>query len=169
VEVDFQVTKKGGAFGGWQRSRMVERSAIKGMAKEVWICRACGEWNGARWDKVKGKSLPPPECSVCGRMDFEHFQSEGEAKYWMRLVRRQEDGIIAELERQYRIPLLTVHHATGKPVWWADMVADFRWLDVKTGQRIVAEYKPRDLMSYDAQLKIRCAEAMGIPIEIVSL
>ena len=75
---------------------------------------------------------------------------------------------IEELEREVRIPLLTVDHRTGKPVEWATYVADFRYRDLESGDRKVEEFKPSGGMSYDAQLKIRCCEAMGIPVAIVT-
>jgi hypothetical protein len=149
----------GGKSGGWKGRGNLERSAIRGMAVTVHICSGCGLWH-------EGKK--PPACLACGRMDFITFGSKGEAKMFARLEQRQRVGMISELERQVRIPLLTVHHATGKPVEFATYVADFRWRDCRTGDRIVAEFKPRAGMSYDASLKIRCCEAMGIPVEILT-
>lgn len=161
----------GGKAGGWKnygKGKTLERSAIKGMAKVVYVCRGCGAWNRPTWDKVKEKSLPPKACisSKCGRMDFDYFQSEGEAMAWARLLLRQSAKEISEVERQVRIPLLAFNPATGKPVEFAVYVADFRWLE--DGRRWVGEYKPDDGMSKDAELKIRCVEAMGIPVIIIN-
>lgn len=100
-------------------------------------------------------------------MDFRHFHSKSEAKRWAALRLMEEQGLIRELETQVRIPLLTVNHQTGKPVEWAVFVADFRYLNER-GERIVEEYKPSGGLTYESQLKIRCCEAMGIPVTIVS-
>lgn len=158
----------GGRTGGWKGRGRIERGAIAAMAHPVYICRGCGLWNEPRWDAVKSKPMPPPACLGCHRMDFDFFRSKGEAKYWAKLQQRQRAGLIEELEREVRIPLLTVDHRTGKPVEWATYVADFRYRDLESGDRKVEEFKPSGGMSYDAQLKIRCCEAMGIPVAIVT-
>lgn len=153
------MTRRNGGFGGWQGMRRSTDRTWADAAIETHICRGCDEWH-------HGKK--PAACSKCGRMDFESFGSKGEAKWWVRLLARQERGEIAELERQFRIRLLTVHHRTGKPVAWGEYVADFRWLDTATGERVVAECKPGGGMTYESQLKVRCCEAMGIPIEMLT-
>lgn len=158
----------GGKSGDWRRMGHLSRQDIKSKAKVVYVCNSCGVWNRPTWDAIKEKPLPPPKCIGCGFMAFAYFQSEGEAKCWAKLEQRQRAGRIEELERQVRIPLLTVHQRTGKPVEWAVFVADFRWRDPVSGDRILAEYKPRAGMSYDASLKIRCCEAAGIPVEIIT-
>ncbi len=150
--------KSGGKPGGWKGfASSINRSDIAKRAIAVHICRGCAYWS-------EGKK--PAACVACGRMDFDSFQSKSEAKWWVRLLKRQERGHIDQLEKQVRIPLLTVDHATGKPVQFAVFVADFRWREA--GERIVAEVKPAAGMSYDAQLKIRCCEAMGIPVQLLT-
>jgi hypothetical protein len=149
----------GGKGGGWKGfGRSTDQTFAK-HAIAVHICRGCGLWTtGAK----------PSACSICGRMDFDDFPSKGEAKAWARLLQREKIGEIAELERQVRIPLLTVHHRTGKPVEWAVYVADFKWLDVASGDRVLAECKPGGRMTYESALKIRCVEAMGIPVTMLT-
>lgn len=144
--------KGGGQWKGrfTSKDRTFANSAIK-----VHICRGCNEWH---------EGAKPAACRKCGRMDYDDFPSKGEALWWAKLLRRQELGQIDRLERQVRIPLLTVHHATGKPVWWADYIADFRWRDVPTGGMVWAECKPGGQLTYESQLKLRCVEAMGIPV-----
>lgn len=146
-------------FGGWQKMHRSTDRTYADKAIAAHICRGCMAWHsGAK----------PAACTTCGRMDFESFQSQGEAKWWMKLLRRQESGQISGLERQHRIDLLTVHHRTGKPVVFATYVADFRWKDTATGELVVAECKPGAAMTYESQLKIRCVESMGIPIEMLT-
>ena len=152
----------GGKFGGWRKGSSSKDRTFANKAIRVHICRGCGVWH-------EGKK--PPACIGCGRMDFDTFDSKGEAMRWMKLIQLQQAGLIRELERQVSIDLLTVHHRTGKPVVWGRYVADFRYFDIEKNARIVAEYKPGDgrgdpRMTYEAELKIRCVESMGIPVEI---
>lgn len=158
----------GGKRGDWRRFHHSTDRTFASKAKAVYICRGCGAWNDPRWDDVKGKPMPPAACLACHRMDFDHFQSRGEAKTWAKLLQRQAAGQIADLERQVPIDLLTVNHATGKPVVFARYIADFRWRDVASGDRIVGECKPGGALTYESQLKIRCVEAMGIPVTILT-
>jgi hypothetical protein len=144
----------GGKRGGWSGRYTSKDRTFADRAIQVHICRGCGLWmEGAK-----------PTACACGRMDYDTFPSKGEARWWMKLRQREQAGLIRELERQVRIPLVTVHHATGKPVWFADYIADFRWLDVATGERVTAECKPGGNLTYESQLKLRCVEAMGIPV-----
>lgn len=148
----------GGKGGGWAGLRHSTDQTFAKHAISVHICRGCGMWHeGAK-----------PVACTCGRMDYDSFPSKGEAKTWAKLLQRQRAGLISELERQVRIPLLTVHQRTGKPVEWGTYVADFRWLDLETGERVLAECKPGGRMTYESQLKIRCVEAMGIPVTMLT-
>lgn len=139
--------------GAWKGRYTSKDRTFADKAIAVHICRGCGEWH----ERAK-----PAACGKCGRMDFDDFPSKGEAMWWVKLLRRQERGEIDQLERQVRIPLVTVHRDTGKPVWFADYIADFRWRDVPTGERITAECKPGGQLTYESQLKLRCVEAAGI-------
>ncbi len=148
-----------GSFKPRGRGGYANRSDIAKTAIAIHICRGCGLWH----ERAK-----PAACLSCGRMDFDDFQSKGEAQRWAALLLRQRGGLIAELERQVKIDLLTVNHQTGKPVVWGYYLADFRYRDVETGERVTEEYKPGGSMSYDAALKLRCVEAMGIKITVVT-
>lgn len=145
--------------GDWRRRYTSKDRTFADKAIAVHICRGCMEWH-------QGKK--PAACRKCGRMDYESFKSIGEAKWWVKLLHRVEAGAIRDLRRQIQIPLLTVHHRTGKPVAWADYYADFAWTDVATGERVIAECKPGGSLTYESQLKLRCVEAMGIPVEALT-
>lgn len=155
----------GGKFGGWKKFQTSKDTTWAAKAKATYICKGCGLWHEVRFDPVAGKDLPPPACLQCGRMDFVHFHSKTEARRWETLRRDEADGYISELETQYRIDLLTVDLRTGKPVKWGVMVIDFRYIN-GAGARVYEEVKPRDGLTYESQLKIRCVEAMGIPVTI---
>lgn len=141
--------------GNWKGRYTSKDRTFADRAIETHICRGCLLWH-------TGKK--PAACSACGRMDFESFKSKGEATWWMKLLRRQEAGKIKDLRRQIKIDLLTVHHRTGKPVAWGAYYADFAWTDLETGEKIIAECKPGGDLTYESQLKLRCVEAMGIPV-----
>ena len=153
----------GGKFGGWKGRSTSKDTTWATKAKAVYICNACGLWHEVRYDPVAKKDLPPAACMRCGRLDFTHFHSKTEAKRWETLRLMVRAGEISELETQYRIDLLTVDLRTGKPVKWGTAVMDFRYLN-KKGERVVEEVKPSAGLTYESQLKIRCVEAMGIPV-----
>jgi hypothetical protein len=144
---------------GWSGRYTSKDRTFANKAIPAHICRGCLAW----FDGAK-----PAACKMCGRMDFEDFKSGGEAKWWMKLLRRVDAGVIRDLRREVSIDLLTVNHRTGKPVVWGRYVADFQWVDVKTGNKVVAECKPGGDLTYESQLKLRCVEAMGIPVEALT-
>lgn len=156
----------GGKRGQWKGRGVSTDKTWANLAKPVYICRGCELWNEARFDPIKKKDQPPAVCPQCGRMDFDHFHSKGEAGRYMALKRMQDAGRISELQTQWPIALI-VMSLDGKPVKFATYYVDFRYLD-GTGARILEEYKPREGMTYESQLKIRAAEAMGYIINIVS-
>jgi hypothetical protein len=119
------------------------------VAKPVWLCRGCSMWHNEK----------PVQCANCGRLDFDHFHSTAEAKRWATLCLLERTGQISALERQVRLPLVTIG-PHGVPKEWATFVADFRYHDTLTNATVVEDVKPAGGISYDAQLKIRCYEAM---------
>ena len=72
------------------------------------------------------------------------------------------------VRRQVTFPLMTI--GPKGPIEWAKLVADFTY-DEKDGDDwvpIVEDYKAVAGMSPDAALKIRCLEAQGIFVRIVT-
>lgn len=154
---------------GFKSMRYSTDRTFADKAKPVYICRNCETWHDPIWHDRAKRMGEPHFCKQCGRVgDFEYFQSSGEAKWWVRLLRRQEDGLIRELERQYRIPLIACHKDTGKPVAFGDYYADFRFYDVANGKRVIAECKPGAELTYESRIKIGCAIAMGYEIEFLT-
>jgi hypothetical protein len=144
--------------GDWRKLGHSTDRTFANKAIQVHIC-VCSNW-------MEGKK--PTACPICGRMDFSTFPSKGEARTWMKLRQREAVGLIKDLERQIPIDLLTVNIRTGKPVVFGRYIADFRWLDVETGERITAECKPGGAMTYETSIKLRCLEKMGITIEVLT-
>jgi hypothetical protein len=129
------------------------------MARKVWVCDRCGLWH---YDKPDG-------CKACGVLaTFQFFHSEGEAKRWARLLMLVRAGEVRNVRRQVTFPLMTI--GPKGPIEWAKLVADFTY-DEKDGDDwvpIVEDYKAVAGMSPDAALKIRCLEAQGIFVRIVT-
>ncbi len=152
-------------MSNWRGFGRLSRESIASKARPAWICTNCQRWSDGAYDQRLGRVAPPRQCEGCGRLQFDYFQSQGEAKCWLRLKLLERQGEISELERQIRIPLLAYNLATNSPVEFATFVLDFRYRE-REGQRVNLEYKPRSGMSYDALLKIKAAESMGIPITL---
>ena len=134
----------------------VNGSDAGGKAKKVWLCAGCGLWHET--DK-------PKQCIDCGRMDFLFFHSAGEAKHWARLRFLEREGLISGLTRQVPLPLMTVGK-DGLACVWGELVVDFAY--VEKGAQKYVDYKPAAGMTPDAALKIRCLEAQGTIVEIVT-
>ncbi len=136
------------------------------MARPVYLCANCRTWHN---DRSSGKLVKPLHCVFCGLTEFDYFHSEGEAKTWGTLHLRQRAGEVRNLRRQVPFPLMTIGRE-GLACKWAELVADFTFDEMRGGEwvPVVADYKPAEGMSPDAALKIRCLEAMGTPVRIIT-
>lgn len=124
----------------------------------VYVCCGCGLWvERPNAGAIKG---PPTQCQGCGRMDFDRFDSKGEAMRWAALRLSQRAGTIADLRRQVRYPLLTVDDRTGKPVKFAEYIADFVYRDTSTNEVVIEDSKG-SAISPEAELKLRVMEHSG--------
>lgn len=156
------------AGGAWRRMGRVNGSDAGRKAKPVWLCAHCLCWHDDR--DLKGKLVKPLECKFCHRIDFDYFHSSGEAQAWALLHRRQRAGEVRNLRRQVKRDLLTVGRQ-GLACKWGEIILDF---DFEERQRdgewiaVSADYKPSEGMSPDAALKIRCLEAMGTSVRIIT-
>lgn len=151
----------------WRRMGRLNGSDAGKMAKPVWLCSVCRCWHSDR--AANGKLVKPFACSFCGRTEFDYFHSSGEASAWCALHLRERAGEVRELRRQVPIDLLTVG-PQGLVRVWAQAVLDFAYEELQGGQwvPVLADYKPSEGMSPDAALKIRCLEAMGKPVRIIT-
>lgn len=151
----------------WRRMGRVNGSDAGRKAVPVWLCSNCRCWHDDR--NAAGKLIKPLQCKFCGRAEFDYFHSSGEARMWCSLHLRQKAGMIRELRRQVPFDLMTVGRQ-GLACKWAELVVDFVFdeQDGDTWSRVVADYKPSEGMSPDAALKIRCLEAQGVPVRILT-
>lgn len=140
----------------WRQFGKINGSDLGKLAIKVYLCRGCNAW-------FEGKM--PAQCSVCGRMDFERFDSKGEAKRYMQLRLLQRAGEISELRRQVVFPLFTLTDL-GKPVRFADYVADFVYTE--KGAKVIEDSKSRNGITPEASLKLRVMEAAGTPVRLTS-
>lgn len=153
--------------GSWKRTGRVNYGSGP-KAKPVYLCAVCLCWHD-RIDLKTGKLVRPLECMFCGRTEFDRFDSSGEAQAWALLHRRQKAGEVRALRRQVPFDLLTVGRQ-GLACKWAEIVLDFAFEEKQGGEwvSVYCDFKPAQGMSPDSALKIRCLEAMGYPVRIVT-
>lgn len=142
----------------WRSYGRASGADIAKLAIVVYLCEKCGLWH----ERPNAGVLrgPPSACNSCGWLGFTRFDSKKEAQRWAALLLQVRAGVVADLERQIRCDLLTIHHATGKPVKFGTYVADFRYRIVETGE-VVTEDVKGGAISPDAALKLRIMEASG--------
>lgn len=147
----------------WTGFRRDSGANIGKLTIVIYTCEKCGLWH----ERPKAGDLkgPPAQCTSCGWLGFERFDSKAEAMRWAALKLQQRGGFIKELERQVRFDLLTIHHATGKPVAWGTYVADFRYRITETGEQVIEDKKGSSITP-DAAIKLRVMEASGRTVTI---
>jgi hypothetical protein len=143
--------------GAWKKFRTASGHDIGRKAIRVYICSGCERWH---------EGSKPAACEECGRMDLINFDSKTEAKDWMRLVMLQKRGKIANLRRQVRFPLLTIHERTGKPVQFGVYIADMVYDDIDAGLTGVVFDSKGGAISPEAKLKLRCMEMSGRTVKL---
>lgn len=136
-------------------------SAIPGSArtrKHTYVCNGCGVFFDSK----------PAQCRWCGRLDFEHFDSQSEAIRWKQLIlltkASDPKNRITELRRQVRFDLLA-HGPNGQPVKAGLYVADFVYRR-SDGKLAIEDTKPRGMIDDLAKLKLSIMEAMGKPVTV---
>jgi hypothetical protein len=136
-------------------------------AKPVWLCANCRMWH--RDYDAKGKLIKPFDCKFCHQTEFDYFHSSGEAQAWCSLHLRARAGEVRNLRRQIKRDLMTVGKQ-GLACKWGEIILDFDFEELQGDDwlPVAADYKPADGMSPDAALKIRCLEAMGTPVRIIT-
>lgn len=135
----------------WRGLSKVSGSRAGKTSIRVYVCRGCG----LRYETIK-----PVQCS-CGRMDFTSFDSKGEANRWARLEMMERAGMISELTRQVRFPLMATR-IDGLQVKVAEYVADFCYIE--KGEQVIEDFKGG--ITDVASLKLRWMEAVGLPVRI---
>lgn len=131
--------------------------ATQGMNRRepVWVCLTCKRWHADKPDRG---------CRGCqGAVAF--MASKAEARRHASLVLLQEHGQIRDLELQPTFEI-AVQAPTGVRVVVRRYRADFRYLDNKTGRRIVEDVKGHDtdLSKFKREL---VEAAYGVTITLV--
>ncbi len=144
--------KKAGGFanrvGGYQ------------LSKKVWTCIACRAWHDAP---------KPKRCQVCNHPAFLYYDSAGEARYFVGLMRAQDAGELDELQHHPAFPI-TIFGVNGL-VEVFKYVADFEYVALPGRELVVGDFKPRAKAGLDPGflLKQKCWEAQyGRKILIVT-
>ena len=150
MPVVFQRQKRGGF------SNRVEGY---GMSRKVWTCLKCRAWH----DQNK-----PRACVQCASLDFLYFDSAGEARHFIGLMRAQDAGELSDLVHHPRYPI----HIFGVDgvVKVFDYIADSEYIDRVVGL-VTADFKPKSAMGLDPtfKLKRKCFEAQyGRAITLVT-
>lgn len=154
--------------GAWKRTGRLNGSDAGRMAKPVWLCSACRCWHDDR--DAAGRLIKPAQCKFCHRMEFDYFHSSGEAATWGKLHQRIKAKELRNLRRQVPFDLMTIGRG-GLACKWAEMVADFTFDELQADGGwlfVVADYKPSEGISPDSALKLRCLEAMGTPVRLIT-
>lgn len=145
-----------GAKGGWKRIGRINGSDIGKRAVKVYRCNGCG---------IHHKGDKPAQCMGCGRMDLTKFDSIGEANRYATLLLRQRAGEISGLEAHVPFPLMTIGR-NGLPCKFASYEADFVYFE--DGVRVLEDFKSAGGIDPSAALKLRCMEAAGNPVRIIT-
>lgn len=147
--------------GGFRGIARVAGSSIGKIAVKTYVCRGCAVHH--RGVDVDGKFRAPIQCLGCGRMDFDTFDSSGEAKRWAELLLKVHAGLISDLSRQIRFDLMA-HRADGAAVKVGQYIADFAY--TRDGARVIEDYKGpiTDLSAW----KLRHMAAQGMPVTVVT-
>jgi len=128
------------------------------LSKKVWTCRACRAWHDAP---------RPKRCQVCDHAGFLYYDSAGEARYFVGLMRAQDAGELDELQHH---PAYAIHiFGVDGVVEVFTYVADFEYLRGETVW--TGDFKPKAKQGLDPSfiLKRKCFEAQyGRQILIVT-
>lgn len=128
------IRKKGAGFanrvGGYQ------------LSKKVWTCLACRAWH----DPPK-----PKRCQVCDHAAFLYYDSAGEARYFIGLMRAQDAGQLTDLQHHPRYSL----HCFGVDgiIEVMGYTADAEFVD--RGELVTADYKPKSAEGLDPVFKLK--------------
>lgn len=115
---------------------------------KIWTCRRCRAWH---------EHKRPGRCDVCGHPEFFHYDSAGEARWFVGLMRQLDHDELSEL-RHHPPYAIHVTGPTGVQKVF-DYVADAEY--VRKGKLVTADFKPRAKAGLDPvfALKRKCFEA----------
>lgn len=121
-----------------------------GQSKKVWTCLACRGWHDAP---------KPTLCQWCEHKAFLYYDSAGEARWFVGLMRELDHGAIAELAHHPRYPIHVCQVDVRAHIQVFEYVADAEY--VRDGMRVTADFKPKAVQGLDPvfKLKRKCFEA----------
>lgn len=139
---------------GWRSIGRASGAQVGKIAVRCYVCEGCG---------LQHRGTKPAQCKSCGRMDFTRFDSIDEANRWARLEMMERAGLISDLVRQVRFPLMAAR-ADGLAVKVGEYIADYCY--VENGKQVIEDRK--GAMTDVAALKLRWMEAMGLPVTVTT-
>jgi len=150
----------------WQRYGRVRGEDARARAIPTYVCSRPGCEVHHRAQMVDGKFQAPHHCIGCGGMVFDRFDSTSEANRWAALRLQEKAGMISNLRRQVRFPLMTIA-PNGMQIKVADFIADYVY--VRDGEEVVEDRKPRAGIDPTSALKLRwMAAQMGREVLITT-
>lgn len=105
---------------------------------------------------VKGRNKYGAEHST---VDGQRFDSRGEAGRFAELRLLERAGVIRELNCQAAFPLHVLHLETGELIRIGEYRADFVYTVIKTGERIIEDFKQEFTRTATYRLKKKHVEA----------
>ncbi len=122
----------------------------------LYYCPECDVFHDGKHKCKRHKYNATPQV-----VDGERFDSTREMVRWRELQLRERDGEIQNLQRQVTYLLEVNGHLVGK------YIADYRYIDVATGQQVVEDCKGYKTQIYQIKRKLMAA-IYGIDIKEVS-
>jgi len=136
----------------FRKFKTVAGSVLGRIAIKTYVCRGCGLWHEKR----------PTQCKSCGRLDFQKFDSAGEAKRHAALELKVRAGLISDLRTQVNFPLYAA--GTSGRVRVGHYRADFVY--TRDGAMVIEDFK--GAITDLAKWKLRHMAAAGTPVLITT-
>lgn len=131
------------------------------LSRHVWTCRACRAWH---------ENKRPKRCDQCQHPDFLHYDSAGEARWFVGLMRGLDANEIHNLVHHPRYPIYVCQVDVRAHIKVFDYEADAEY-NRANEELVTADFKPKAAMGLDPvfNLKRKCFEAQyGRPVTVIT-
>lgn len=132
------------------------------LSRHVWTCCKCRAWH-------EGKR--PLICEQCRHGNFLHYDSAGEARWFVGLMRGLDAGELHNLLHHPRYPIHVCQVDVRAHIKVFDYVGDAEYELGDRRELITADFKPRAKAGLDPlfALKRKCFEAQyGRPVTVIT-
>lgn len=149
-----------------KRSKFATRLQGYAMSRHVWTCRKCRAWH---------EHKKPKRCDQCQHPEFLHYDSAGEARWFVGLMRGLDAGTLHDLVHHPRYPIHVCQVDVRAHIKVFDYVADAEYEILPLGNRkrelVTGDFKPKAAAGLDPvfELKRKCFEAQyGRPVTVIT-